>query len=97
MTWSLEQIVPALESTHAGSVFQRLRKDLVVVISTLGEPLIRRWNADESGFKAMKEGLNSLQLLENMAGSGREFRGSVSSCGEDLEKVFGCGLLNWGN
>ena len=30
-----------------------------------------RWNADESGFKAIKEGLNSLQLLENIAGSGQ--------------------------
>ena len=31
-----------------------------------------------------------------MAGSGREVRGSVSSCGEDLEKTFGRGSLNWG-
>ena len=45
----------------------------------------------------MKEGLNSLQLLENMVGSRHKFRGSVLSCGEDLEKVFGRGLLNWGN
>ena len=34
-------------------------------------PLIRRWNADKSGFKAIKEGLNSFQLLENIAGSGQ--------------------------
>ena len=30
---------------------------------------MRRWNADKSGFKAIKEGLNSFQLLENIAGS----------------------------
>ena len=33
--------------------------------------MIRRWNADESGFKAIKKGLNSLQLLESTAGSGQ--------------------------
>ena len=27
----------------------------------------------------------------------REVRESVSLCGEDLEKVLGRGLLNWGN
>ena len=34
-------------------------------------PLIRRWNADESGFKGIKEGLNSLQIQGNIAGSGQ--------------------------
>ena len=85
-----------LESTHLGLVFQRLRKYHVFVISNLAQALTP-WNADESRFKAIKEGLNSLQLLENMAGSRHEFRGSVLSCGEDLENVFGRGLLNWGN
>ena len=85
-----------LESTHLGLVFQRLRKYHVFVISNLAQALTP-WNADESRFKAIKEGLNSLQLLENVAGSRHEFRGSVLSCGEGLENVFGRGLLNWGN
>ena len=89
-------MVPALELTHPGLVFQRLRKDHVVVSSNLAQAL-SPWNAHESRFKAIKEGLNSLQLLENMAGSRHEFRGSVLSCGEDLENVLGRGLLNWGN
>ena len=29
--------------------------------------------------------------------AGIKVRESVSSCGEDLEKVLGRGLLNWGN
>ena len=37
-------------------------------------------------FRAIKEGLNSLQLLQNIEVSGREVRESVSSCAEDLEK-----------
>ena len=39
---------------------------MLLSFQPLPEPLIRRWNAGESGFKAIKEGLNSLQLLEMM-------------------------------
>ena len=48
------------------------------------------------GFKAIKEGLNSLQLLESIAGSGQRSQRKRFACGEDLEKVLGRGLLNWG-
>ena len=48
------------------------RKDHVVVVLTLARAFnLRRWNADQSGFKAIKEGLNSFQLLENIVGSGQ--------------------------
>ena len=99
MTQSIVQIVPCSTGAQVNTSrfgFQRLRKDHVVVISTLAQAL-SPLNADESRFKAIKEGLNSLQLLENMAGSRHEFRGSVLLCGEDLENVFGRGLLNWGD
>ena len=99
MTRSIVQILPCSTGARVNTSrfgFSKTEKDHVVVISTLAQAL-SPWNAHESRFKAIKEGLNSLQLLENMAGSRHEFRGSVLSCGEDLENVLGRGLLNWGN
>ena len=74
MIWSIVQIVLALESTHPGLVFQRgkIMLLLTIVVLTLARAFnLRRWNADESGFKTIKEGRNSFQLLENIAGSGQ--------------------------
>ena len=70
MIWSI-----VLDSTGARVNPSRFgfskRKDVVVVPTLARAFNLRRWNADESGFKAIKEGLNSFQLLENIAGSGQ--------------------------
>ena len=50
-----------LASSPLSESLEQARKDQVVVVSTLARTL----------FKAIKERLNSLQLLENIAGSGQ--------------------------
>ena len=50
-----------LVSSPLSESLEQARKDHVVVVSTLARTL----------FKGIKEGLNSLQLLENIAGSGQ--------------------------
>ena len=70
MTWSIVQIVLTLEVNPSRFGFSK-RKDHVVVVSTLA----RAFNTPmECRRKRVKEGLNSLQLPENIAESGQRKR-----------------------
>ena len=67
MTWSIVQIVLTLEVNPSRFGFST-RKDHVVVVSTLAQAFNTPM---ECRRKRVKEGLNSLQLPENIAGSGQ--------------------------